>query len=144
MSDPTPRTFRIEIDGRALGVERVPVPDEGNAGDGDLIRIITADGSTVDVPVSLSGALLQGLKSVTDAWERRFGGRRGTGLPRNAGRPWDESDAAELKRRFLEGEAVNDLATHFQRTRGAIESRLVMLGVVEDPFERLRPRSAAS
>ena len=132
------RSFRIELDGRALGVERLETGEEGEALPEDLVRLSSPDGSVVDIPVSLSGALLQGLKCVTYPAERSITTRRGN-LPRNAGRPWNEADGEELKRRFLEGESINDLAAHFQRTRGAIESRLVVLGVME----RWRPNPGA-
>ncbi len=131
MPDPTPRTFRIELDGRALGVCRVESAEDGQPLAEDLVRLSVPDGSVVDIPVSLSGALLQGLQSVTNPAERRIGLFRPGHLPKKAGQPWSEAEGEELKRRFLEGESVEALATHFQRTRGAIESRLVVLGVVE-------------
>ncbi len=51
----------------------------------------------------------------------------------NAGRPWSIESDAELQNRWKNGEKIKDLATHFQRSDGAIRSRLSRLGLVKLP-----------
>ena len=141
MEDSTQHAFRIELDGRAVAVERCRGGGDGRKSVEDLVRVTGPAGSAAEIPVSFCGAVLHGLQSVTSPSERRLGPRRAAPLPRNTGLPWTDSDMEDLEKRFLDGETIQDLADHFERTRGAVESRLVMLGVVEDPFGR--PRGAS-
>lgn len=55
------------------------------------------------------------------------------GGPRNAGRPWSAEDDATLASGFDAGETVGALAARLERTRGAINARLVRLGKIEPP-----------
>jgi hypothetical protein len=55
------------------------------------------------------------------------------GGPRNAGRPWSADDDATLASGFDAGEKVDALAARLERTRGAINARLVRLGKIEPP-----------
>ena len=50
---------------------------------------------------------------------------------RNAYRPWTEEDDAELRRRYLSGEKVKELAEALGRQAGSISSRLVKFGLVK-------------
>lgn len=52
-------------------------------------------------------------------------------LPENAGKPWTAEDDETLCRLFDSGVSTKELAEHFQRTKGAITSRLARLGKVE-------------
>ena len=56
-----------------------------------------------------------------------------------AGTPWDPADDEALAQGFDRGEPVGKLAQEFQRSRGAINARLVRLGKIEMPPDlRLR------
>lgn len=62
---------------------------------------------------------------------------------RNAGRAWSPSDEQALADAFDAGESIGALATRFERTRGAINARLVRLGKIELP-PRMRLRGEPS
>jgi hypothetical protein len=64
---------------------------------------------------------------------KRAKGNRG--LTGRAGKPWDEREDGELTKRFDAGWNVADLAKHHQRTRGAIQARLVRLGKIKNRGE---------
>ena len=67
-----------------------------------------------------------------DALESRVRpARRGTGLPRNAGKPWTRDEDEQLLTAFDAGTPVPDLATAHARTRSGIEARLVKHGRLE-------------
>lgn len=53
--------------------------------------------------------------------------------PRNAGRAWSPGDDSALASAFDGGESVGAIAAQLQRTRGAINARLVKLGKIEPP-----------
>ena len=55
------------------------------------------------------------------------------GGPRNAGRAWSADDDATLASGFDAGETIGALAGRLERTRGAINARLVKLGKIEAP-----------
>lgn len=54
--------------------------------------------------------------------------------PGNSGKPWTEDSDRELLRAFDSGISTRDLAKQFERTNGAILSRLFKLG--RDPGEK--------
>ena len=58
--------------------------------------------------------------------------RRSASLPTNAGRSWSSKDDESLSDFFDSGQAVVEIAANFQRTRGSIASRLVLLGKAPD------------
>lgn len=58
--------------------------------------------------------------------------------PQNAGRAWSEEEEARLATSFDGGKSVLDLATEHQRSRIAIEARLVKLGKLPAPSGTLR------
>jgi len=60
-----------------------------------------------------------------------------------AGTPWDPADDEALARAFDRGEPLPKLAHDLQRSRGAIEARLVRLGKIEAP-PALRLRGIAT
>jgi hypothetical protein len=63
-----------------------------------------------------------------------LGPSRATGAgPRNAGRPWSSDDDDALASGFDAGETIGALASKLQRTRGAINARLVKLGKIDPP-----------
>ena len=49
-------------------------------------------------------------------------------LSKNAGKPWPAEDDNTLCQLYDSGMSTKELAEHFQRSRGAITSRLVRLG----------------
>jgi hypothetical protein len=70
--------------------------------------------------------------------------RPSAGGPRNAGRPWSADDDAMLATGFDAHESIGALAARLERTRGAINARLVKLGKIDaPPGLRLRGESAA-
>jgi hypothetical protein len=48
--------------------------------------------------------------------------------PANAGKSWDKIEDTQLITDFDSGMSIKDLALKHQRTRGAIQSRLIRLG----------------
>lgn len=52
-------------------------------------------------------------------------------LSKNAGKPWVEDDDHTLCQLYDSGMSTKELAERFQRSRGAITSRLVRLGKIE-------------
>ena len=58
---------------------------------------------------------------------------RSSAGPRNAGRPWSSDEDASLAAGFDSGATIGSLATRLERTRGAINARLVKLGKIEPP-----------
>ena len=57
----------------------------------------------------------------------------GTNTPTNAGRPWSSEDDARLAHGFDAGRSVAELAAEHQRSRWAIEARLVRLNKIPPP-----------
>ncbi|HET7581106.1 MAG TPA: hypothetical protein VFK33_17645 [Bacillales bacterium] len=53
-------------------------------------------------------------------------------LPSNAGAPWSEEEEARLLEAFDSGTPINEIAAQHERTTGAIHSRLVSLGKIEE------------
>ncbi len=56
--------------------------------------------------------------------------QRASRLPRNAGKPWSSVEDNNLAADFDSGIRVKELAQKYQRTRGAIQSRLARLGKI--------------
>jgi hypothetical protein len=54
--------------------------------------------------------------------------RRRQSLPTNTGAPWAADEDSRLAAAFDEGKSLVDLARAHDRTRGAIQARLVKLG----------------
>jgi hypothetical protein len=63
---------------------------------------------------------------------RERAARRG-GAPANAGRPWSDEEDLRLARGFDAGRSIADLAAEHQRSRWAIEARLVRLNKMPTP-----------
>ena len=63
----------------------------------------------------------------------RDASRASSGAPRNAGQPWSPGDDAALASGFDAGETIGALAARLERTRGAINARLVKLGRIDPP-----------
>ena len=57
--------------------------------------------------------------------------RRAGELPEHAGRGWDVAEEQRLCEDFAAGKSAAELAQLHQRTRGAIQSRLVRLGKIQ-------------
>lgn len=53
-------------------------------------------------------------------------------LPKNAGAPWAEDEEDQLLKAFENGSSIKELAALHERTTGAIHSRLVSLGKIEE------------
>lgn len=52
--------------------------------------------------------------------------------PENAGKPWTSEEDAYLCKLFDDGVTKRDMCEHFQRSRGAIEARLVRVGKIDN------------
>jgi len=59
--------------------------------------------------------------------------RRGAPVVGKAGKPWDAEEDSALAQAFDEGITLGALAQRHERSRGAIEARLVRLGKLEAP-----------
>ena len=63
--------------------------------------------------------------------------------PEKAGKPWDEAEDRDLLQAFDSGSPIKELVLQHQRTRGAIQARLVRLGrLAAKPFYD-KPTSSA-
>ena len=56
------------------------------------------------------------------------GARRSRDRPPQQGKPWSLELDAELERRWIAGDSVEEIAVHFERTPGGIRSRLPRVG----------------
>lgn len=65
---------------------------------------------------------------------------RAEGAPTNAGRPWSDEEDARLAQAFDAGTPPDQLAQAHQRSRWAIEARLVRLGKIAAPQAGFTPR----
>lgn len=61
--------------------------------------------------------------------------KREKSLPENAGKPWTPEADKELIQLFEEGRNKRDICEIFKRTDGAITSRLVRLGIIQNREE---------
>ena len=72
-------------------------------------------------------------------------GRRAVPGAAKAGLPWDTAEDEALAAAFARGESYVAIAERHERTKAAIEARLVRLGKIEPPPGlRLRERAAAT
>lgn len=55
-------------------------------------------------------------------------------LTENAGKPWTSEDEENLIEMYESGISITQIAAHYKRTKGSIRSRLVKLGLEEDPY----------
>ena len=53
-------------------------------------------------------------------------------LSENAGKPWTKEDEEVLCRMFASGSSRKEICDHFKRSSGAITSRLVRLGKINE------------
>lgn len=66
------------------------------------------------------------------------GGRRARARPASQGRPWTPELDEELEKRWIQGESVEEIAVHFERSPGGIRARLPRVGCdPEQPGEYL-------
>ncbi|HEU5138760.1 MAG TPA: hypothetical protein VFT51_02210 [Bacillales bacterium] len=61
---------------------------------------------------------------------------RAKNLPQNAGTPWTEEEEDKLLEAFEAGTSIKELAAQHERTTGAIHSRLISLGKIEEGTEQ--------
>lgn len=52
----------------------------------------------------------------------------------NAGKPWSAKDDGNLIEMYENGTSITEIAAYYKRTKGAIRSRLVKLGLEEDKY----------
>ena len=121
-----------------------------SVGESEHLRILTALAEGVhpltgqplpDDSVYQHAKVLRALQSAISALRgkksKKIPKARREGLPQ-AGKPWSPMEIAQLVQGFDSGASIAQLAQKHQRTRGAIESRLVKLGKIP-----LDPRWAA-
>ena len=60
---------------------------------------------------------------------------------RNAGKPWTDIEDDKLREEFLAKIKISDIAKEHGRSYGAIESRLVHLGLKKKPFWLFRRKN---
>ena len=53
-------------------------------------------------------------------------------LPSRAGKPWDEDEDDVLRDEFNSGKSIKDMSEDHSRTKGAIQARLVKLGLMDE------------
>jgi len=102
------------IEALAEGVNPVTgeiFPDQSPYNEPTIIRALFTAGQLLRQQLSQSGSLKP--------------------LPAKAGRPWDADEDRDLSEEFKANLAIGAMAEKHQRTMGAIQSRLVRLGLVE-------------
>lgn len=55
--------------------------------------------------------------------------------PGNAGAPWTVEEDEKMVKLFNDGVPIKDIAKEHERTEGAIESRLVKMGLLKNRYE---------
>lgn len=106
---------------------------------------LSAPTFTLDLPDGRSVALpREAWEALRDALTRVLPAPRPG--PANRGKPWDPATDERLVTAFGLGREVAEIATELGRTRGAVLSRLVRLGLVDEAAAGLRypPRPAAT
>lgn len=58
--------------------------------------------------------------------------------------PWTPTEEVELKRSFEVGSSIREISDQLRRTPGAIRSRLIKIGLIEDSEETSRPLDQSS
>jgi len=77
--------------------------------------------------------VVRALHAAVAALERKkTSGAKKASRPAKAGEPWSKSEDSEVANAFKQGISAAEIAKTHQRTKGAIESRLVKLGLVQD------------
>ena len=112
-----------------------------SVGESEHLRILTALAEGVhpltgqplsDDSVYQHAKVLRALQSAISALKTRSQKQsKREGLPGQAGKPWNPREVALLVQDFDSGMSVKQLAEKHQRTRGAIQSRLVRLGKIQ-------------
>lgn len=120
-------TYSIEVTALPGGdqPDRLIVSIGGSGPQGELV----ADGQIEVASVAaaaLGSVLSETLKHHVAIGEP--GGRRTRARPASQGRPWSPEHDAELERRWIEGDSVEEIAIHFERTPGGIRARLPRVG----------------
>jgi hypothetical protein len=64
-----------------------------------------------------------------------------SGIPENAGKPWNDEEDKVLAAAFDAGKPIPELAREHRRTRAAIQARLVRLGRIEPSADMPRYRN---
>lgn len=82
---------------------------------------------------------VRALSLATNALEQMSVKEAKDSLPSNAGLPWTDSMDTELLKQYRFGKSVIEIAMKFQRTPGAITSRLMKLG----EFQPSKPSESA-
>ena len=62
--------------------------------------------------------------------------RKQKSQPENAGKPWTKEEEEQLLQEYHESMTISDMAKIHRRSRGAIETRLVDLGMLEKSYFR--------
>jgi len=107
-----------------------------------LIVSVSAEGKqeefVADGQIEVASAAAGSLGSVLSATLRQHtalaesGARRMRELPAQRGRPWSLELDAELERRWIAGDSLEEIAVHFERTPGGIRNRLPRVGCDPD------------
>ena len=84
-------------------------------------------------------ALFQAAQALSHAPARQSRSPQNT--PENAGKPWSDEEDKVLAIAFDAGKAIPELAERHQRTRAAIQARLIRMGKIEPPADGPRFRS---
>lgn len=64
----------------------------------------------------------------------KLAARKARPQPENAGKPWTEEEEERLVKEFRSGSTANEMAKLHNRSKGAVASRLVRLGLVSDKY----------
>jgi hypothetical protein len=101
----------------------------------------TTDQPLPDVPVLQRAETLRAFQTAIRSLEESIKKEAfKAARPTNASAPWSEEEKQRLVAAFQSGTSIDDLAVAHGRTVRAIESRLVVLGLIEAEARAHRPR----
>ena len=120
-------TFSIEVTTLPGGdqLDRLIISVGGEGPQGELV----ADGQ-IEVASAVAGSLGSVLAATLrhQAAVALPSARRSRDKPPQQGKPWSLDLDAELERRWIAGDSVEEIAVHFERTPGGIRARLPRVG----------------
>ena len=78
------------------------------------------------------GDVVRALQVAIRAMEKEDSSKRPT--PKNAGKPWTDSEIQKLLEAFDSGMTIPEIAKVHERSKGAVETRLVMHGRIQETY----------
>jgi hypothetical protein len=68
--------------------------------------------------------IVQALSTAVECCKKHYRPPKSSNIPRNAGKPWNQTEDTKLLRAFDRGATIADIASDFGRTQAGIQARL--------------------